>query len=524
MSHSFKYKWFNRTQHEAIEISDITDASYQPSIDDVGTMYLPPNLRWLLSSNFVIRIVVEATLKVNEGKECKISREIGPIVLDEQIESDAEAYLQTHNSFNITIESVEFEFSKDQFSFPCEGTLEINSQENQVILSAKNNLSEIHTQIAACDISFVYPQIKIQRSTRNKFDIDFGPSQTVRLSCGGNTERDVYCLCIRTVATTLALKSESKLTSRTNFHKDSTNCSQYRYIREEFSKRNLNFEMLMKLSHMSYENFLLKKENALLNEELESEMDANARLESQIKDLNEQLVGINKTFDELLQRNAQSWKLNSEKIACMQEINLYRNEIAQLKQVYADLKNGTYVEELEEERDESTLEIEVEKNLKEVLREMENWKTKALNNEIQNEALKSEIEKLAARNATLKQENETLENQLKELNCKYQSLLQENDRSSLRKLSIYSQFSDNVSPRLENEPSTFTSVREKPTLGEFDTEEDLPDGLLQRKKSKCFTQDSEKEKQLSADKIKKYEDEIEALKNHVTILTKTLDT
>lgn len=39
MALPLRCKWFNKTEHGLTEVPGVTGAFYQPSIDDVGTMY-----------------------------------------------------------------------------------------------------------------------------------------------------------------------------------------------------------------------------------------------------------------------------------------------------------------------------------------------------------------------------------------------------------------------------------------------------------------------------------------------------
>lgn len=129
-----------------------------------------------------------------------ISKEVGPIEMDGQIESSAEAYLEGNTHFNIRIESVQFEHSTEDFALPCEGIIEIKKQENKLLLLAKNKNNGEFQQMIACEISASYPQIKLQKWTNNILDINFSETETAKIGCKNNTERDIYSLCIRIVA------------------------------------------------------------------------------------------------------------------------------------------------------------------------------------------------------------------------------------------------------------------------------------------------------------------------------------
>lgn len=161
---------------------------------------------------FSYRIAVEATPITDESEYTggPISKEVGPIVMDSQIESNAEAYLQTGNPFNIRIESVQFEYPTDTFSFPCEGTIEVNKQENKLIVLAKDKNTGAQSHLISCDISLNYPQVKLQKWTNTVFDAYFAPDKSAKLSCKNNTERDIYSLCIRIVAAEQLMKAEAE--------------------------------------------------------------------------------------------------------------------------------------------------------------------------------------------------------------------------------------------------------------------------------------------------------------------------
>ena len=312
-------------------------------------------------------------------------------------------------------------------------------------------------------------------------------------------------------------------------------------VKEE-SKPKPNFEMLMKINNLSNENYALKKEKTQLTEDLQAEIAKNKQLEAQLNDLNEQLNETNKSFDGLLERTEQlkkaNDKLNSEKVFCMQEINLYKNQIAELTEAYDNMK--TEMEGLKTEletgakaeQEKSMREAELEKSLRMAEHHRDTWKAKALSNEIENENLKAEIEKLSLASTELKQQNEGLESQINHLNRKYQSLLQEAEKAKKNALQPESPLTKLDRARSNNMPNDvegFTLAVSRSNTGASELAAEAEEQKSDRSEGKTSKpeisiEEIEKERAQNAEKFKKYEDEIETLKGHITILTKTLDT
>lgn len=472
--------------------------------------------------------------------------------MDGQIEASAEAYLSALSSVRVGIEEVRFDYSAEEFSFPCEGILEINKQENKVTLSAGQKPSKQLKSFISCEFSGDYPQINFLKWTNNIFDIYFAPDKSMRLSCKNNIERDIYALCIRTITGEQLLRHddlkeetrESVITDRELEKKaDSIQSNEKTSIKvdsqRDTSRLKGNLELLMKISNLTHENSVLKKENSSLVDELKIERAAKELLEGQVGELAEQLTDLNQSFDALLERaeelKKKNDKLNSEKIFCAQEINLYKSQAAQLQELYDSLLNAESIQIKQYSRGH-----ELEAALKAAENDIHHWKTKALNTETEHAALKAEMALLSKNNVRLTEQIETLESQINHLNRKYQSLLLETEKGGIKKRGTFSPVSDSPSfnsERVKALPAQeFDSIAWSHTKDSFSEITDETVGpksyqntpknevKLTRKRSEDSSESFDREKPLMAERLKVYESEIELLKTHVAILEKTLET
>ena len=332
---------------------------------------------------------------------------------------------------------------------------------------------------------------------------------------------------------------------------------------EEPAKPRANYEILLKMNNIANENRVLKKAKHSLAEKLQAEQENSKQLQSQIDELTEQLTDTNKNLDSMIERSEYLRKTNeklaSEKLFLVQENNLYKSQIQNFES-FAEQPNGNELsggmdkdndkpseQDKEEESEKTALEIEFENKQRVLKAEIDLIRNQLAAAGKESDSYKSEIEHLTSTNALLREQNEQFSGQINHLNRKYKSLAQEIERFSPKKPSLNSFQSNSMSTspmaRQDKSESAFNFALHVDKLSEqhLETEEDeeseqtldnthkSPNSSIQSLKQEP---DKQKEQellvalntQLSSEKEKKYENEIETLKGHLSILAKTIET
>jgi hypothetical protein len=495
-------RWFTiNNNNEIREIEGVTGAFYQPCADDVGS-----------------KISVSASPTHESGIELAnpVTAEVGPLILDRDVEKRATALLDSDPCFAVVkIDSVNFLHDKEVFHLPGEGRIEIDVDSSIISLKAQNLKTGVLDTVCASPVTFEYPKLVLNKKTNSNqlFDMFFSATETVKLIAPGNVERDMITIAVRMFCAQKLLerqlnqnnsslqdiKDEEKPEHKASMELDhsspnldplkksssqpeeenvikltenaiinpvavdssnsisgslsnintaanntaspliipptpvnNTNASVPQQHPEKVSGQKkmgefLNVELVMKMEQLNKDIAKLTKDKDQLSHDLDNERMLNRRVEQQQKETQNSLTVANNSLQVMIEENEKITKENdklvSEKLFFQQEINLYKTQTQDLKDLleYHENKDNETGEKKPMRR------ISVEKN---AIRDKYDAIIIELRAQIsvfdnQNSDLKSEMERLKDMIGTLTQEKEDLDYQNNHLNKKYQSLVQE---------------------------------------------------------------------------------------------------
>lgn len=334
-----------------------------------------------------------------------------------------------------------------------------------------------------------------------------------------------------------------------------------------------NYDMLLKINSLAKESYNLKKERNLITEALNAERECSKSLESQLSSMHNQLALCHHELDGVVERNEQLRKdyekLNSENNFCLQELSLYKSQVKELQELNESIKNEAVANLTENGK---TPEVEeLENKVQALEKERTEWKIKAVSYEHRNITLRTDVEELNASNTALKEQNEQFEGQINNLTRKYKSLLQETERAALKRISsttsshptslvespglktdkekhnnltieldhlpmdnfqeILLESTEEVQEEKEGEKSGRNIDKTPRNADKTPRNADKTPRSIERigrdfdtKITPYDTETKDQTDEVSPEKAKKYEEEIQTLKGHVDILSKTLET
>jgi hypothetical protein len=126
-----------------------------------------------------------------------VCREIGPLVLDEEIEKKALSNLENKEfEISVKIEAIYFDYNKSNFTLPCEGVLSLSQERRELTVFAVNKSGE-REKISSCKFSELFPSVHIIRKVNIAFEIHLSQIEVIKFSASNHYERDIIAVTIR---------------------------------------------------------------------------------------------------------------------------------------------------------------------------------------------------------------------------------------------------------------------------------------------------------------------------------------